>query len=58
MLIFGIAGCCCFDLISCGIAVWNYRYKQAKMVGKTIADCTGSVYWCERQLTAAGASGC
>jgi len=44
MLIFGIAGCCCFGLISCGIAVWNYKYKQAKMAGKTIADCTGSVY--------------
>jgi len=59
MLFFGIAGCCCFGLISCGIAVWNYRYKQAKMAGKTIADCTSSVYWCERQLTTAGyLSGC
>jgi len=27
------------------------------MTGKTIADCTGSVYWHEQQLTAAGASG-
>ena len=58
MLIFEIAGCCCFGLISCGIAVWNYRYKHAKMAGKIIADCTSSVYWCERQLTAAGTSGC
>jgi len=24
------------------------------MAGKTIANYTGSVYWCERQLTAAG----
>jgi len=57
MLMFVIAGCCCFGLISCRIAVWNYRYKQAKMAEKTIAYCTGSVYWCERQLSAAGASG-
>jgi len=29
------------------------------MAGKTIADCTSSVYWCERQLTTAGyLSGC
>jgi len=27
------------------------------MAGKTIADCTGSVYLCEWQLTAAGSSG-
>jgi len=57
-VILPIGVCCCFNLISCGIAVWNYRYKQAKMAEKTIVDCTGSVYWCEQQLTAAGASGC
>jgi len=27
------------------------------MAGKTIANYTGSVYWCERQLTAADANG-
>jgi len=25
MLMFVIAGCCCFGLISSGFAVWNYR---------------------------------
>jgi len=24
------------------------------MAGKTIADCTGSVYWCKRQLIVVG----
>jgi len=43
MLMFVIAGWCCFGLISCAIAVWNYKYKQTKMAGKTIADCTSSV---------------
>jgi len=45
---FVIAGYCCFGYISCGIAVWNYRYEQAKMAGKIIADYTGYVYWYER----------
>jgi len=52
---FMIARCCFFGLLSCGIAVWNYRYKQAKMAGNHSADCTGSVYCCrllEWQLTA------
>ena len=43
MLMFVIAGCCRFGLSSCRIAVWNYKYKQAKMAGNHSADCTGSV---------------
>jgi len=32
--------------------------KHVKVPGKTSAESTDSVYWCERKLTAAGASGC
>jgi len=32
--------------------------KQEKFSWITSADSTGLVYWCERQLTAAGVNGC
>jgi len=51
---FAIVGCCCIGLISCEIAVSNYRSKQANLAGIHSADCTGFFYWREQQLTTVG----